>query len=306
MTPRAQNSAAAQTTAVARSALLDRGPPGPSFTCAATASAHDQSSSETLKMSSGSSPSCGQRTRASTASCASRPVPTVTMTAARSKLPSPTACASWSGTSSTPASTTDPEHHNLATAGSRAGHGRPGRGSLTVTNCGCNVRATAATESRWWLVAVVLPADLVRGPPLRIEPDGAVELSPSQRPAIALGNPVRSDVPEHRHPVHPERRDQFFHRDALAVDRQQLSHPVRSEATLNRQSRNQRVGRMDRQLTGALPQDRPQRRQVKHRVIMRYASSPRVTQRSTWRGWAALAFSSTRKCCAWNIRPTNA
>ena len=74
-------------------------------------------------------------------------------------------------------------------------------------------------------------------------------------------------MPEDRRPVHPELRCQVLHTDALAVGSYQCGHPVGSETALHRQTGNQRVGRMDRRLTGALPQDRPQRWQPQRRAI---------------------------------------
>jgi hypothetical protein len=75
----------------------------------------------------------------------------------------------------------------------------------------------------------------------------------SERSAISLRDAIAPDVAEDRRPVHLERLRQLRHRDTPTVGHDQFGHFLGSEAPLDGESGNQRVGRVDSGLAAALP-----------------------------------------------------
>jgi hypothetical protein len=89
--------------------------------------------------------------------------------------------------------------------------------------------------------------------PLGVESRGPIHLIALERPAIPLREAMAPDMAKDRRPVHPERRRQLLHWDTPTVGGNQFGHLAWCKASLNRKRLNQRVGRMNRRLTRALP-----------------------------------------------------
>lgn len=110
-------------------------------------------------------------------------------------------------------------------------------------------------------------SDPSRGPLLGVELLGSVHVLSSKRPPIARQDSVTPDVADDRRPMQPERRRQLLYEDTPAVGGDEIGHLLRPKATLHRQTGNESGGRANRRLAGALPQHRPERRQLKYRAV---------------------------------------
>lgn len=93
-----------------------------------------------------------------------------------------------------------------------------------------------------------------------VELGSPVDLVALERSAVPLWDAMAPDMAEDRRPVHPERCRKLLYRDALAVGRDELDHFAGSEAPLDREGGNDRVGRVEWRLTRTLTQHSPERR----------------------------------------------
>ena len=88
---------------------------------------------------------------------------------------------------------------------------------------------------------------------LGIELRGPLDIVLLERPTVSFGDPMTPHVPEDRGPVDAKRYRQALHRDAHEVGGNQLGDLVRSQATLDGESVDHPVGRVDKGRSGTLP-----------------------------------------------------